>query len=333
MPELRLAYFAHTLRSDWNNGNAHFLRGLLRALRRLGHEVTAFEPEQGWSFANLLAERGGRASVDQFAETYAELDLQTYAPAEMDETFDDLWRQRLRGVQIVILHEWNPPALAELLLRLRDKAHFKLLFHDTHHRASSSPESFLTLGLERFDGILAFGEALRRIYLDRFQVSRVWTLHEAADTTVFHPVAGQSMEQDVLWIGNWGDGERAEEIREYLVRPAQTLSATFTVFGVRYPEDGREALRSAGIAYGGYLPNLDAPTVYARSRLSLHIPRQQYAEVMTGIPTILRVRSAGLRRSAALSAVEGCGRAVSTGRLPGCRERGGHARRDAGAFG
>ncbi len=32
----RIAYFAHSLRSDWNNGNAHFLRGLLRSLGSLG---------------------------------------------------------------------------------------------------------------------------------------------------------------------------------------------------------------------------------------------------------------------------------------------------------
>src|SRR5579884_2180221 len=50
---LRLAYFAHSLRSDWNNGNAHFLRGLLRALRCSGAEVTAYEPESAWSIENL----------------------------------------------------------------------------------------------------------------------------------------------------------------------------------------------------------------------------------------------------------------------------------------
>ena len=35
--KLRLAYFAHSFRSDWNNGNAHFLRGLMRAMVRMGH--------------------------------------------------------------------------------------------------------------------------------------------------------------------------------------------------------------------------------------------------------------------------------------------------------
>jgi hypothetical protein len=34
--EFTLAYFAHAIRSDWNNGNAHFLRGLLDNLRNSG---------------------------------------------------------------------------------------------------------------------------------------------------------------------------------------------------------------------------------------------------------------------------------------------------------
>jgi spore maturation protein CgeB len=40
------------------------------------------------------------------------------------------------------------------------------------------------------------------------------------------------------------------------------------------------------VQYGGYLPNLDAAAIYAAARLTLHVPRQQYATVMTGIPTI-----------------------------------------------
>ena len=284
MPELRIAYFAHTLRSDWNNGNAHFLRGLLRALRAMGHDVTAFEPEVEWSVYNLRQEARGPQSLDQFMEIYSDLDVQTYGTGEFDAL--DMWRQRLRGVQVVILHEWNPPALAPLLLRVRTELHYKLLFHDTHHRASSSPRSFAELRLQEFDGIVAFGEALRRIYLDHFHVRRVWTLHEAADTTVFRPMPGRAQEQDVVWIGNWGDGERAEEIREYLVWPASRLDAKVKVYGVRYPQDGLDALDGAGICYGGYLPNLDAPAVYARSALTLHIPRQQYTAVMKGIPTI-----------------------------------------------
>lgn len=285
-PKLRIAYFAHTLRSDWNNGNAHFLRGLMRELGRMGHTVVVLEPETEWSVDNLRGERDGERSLRQFAEAYDELRVSTYRRdcAEPEQCF----RNRLRGTDVVILHEWNSPELANMLLAIRQQLGYKLLFHDTHHRASSSPEQMQRFGLQRFDGIITFGEALSDIYRDRFGLENVWTLHEAADTTVFKPHPEVERRNEIVWVGNWGDDEREAEIREFLLRPAQALQdvAETTVYGVRYPEAAQRALCDAGVKYGGYLPNLDAPLVYASAKATVHVPRQQYAAAMKGIPTI-----------------------------------------------
>lgn len=284
-PDLRIAYLSHTLRSDWNNGNAHFLRGLLDNLRLLGHEVTAWEPATEWSLENLLQEPNGQASLNQFAALYPDLHVALYPTAEMAD--EPAWRTRLANTDVVILHEWNPPALAHTLLNLRDQLGFKLLFHDTHHRASSSPEAIRSFGTDRFDGVLVFGEALRTIYRERFGLENVWTLHEAADTRIFHPLPDTPNQQDAVWIGNWGDDERTAEIREFLLEPARQLPQFHTkIHGVRYPVEGLEALAEAGVTYAGYLPNLEAPHVYAASRLTVHVPRQQYSSAMHGIPTI-----------------------------------------------
>ncbi len=281
----RIAYFAHSVRSDWNNGNAHFLRGLLENLRQIGHTVTVYEPANGWSIDNLRREPNGEASLQQFARVYPDLRIAEYE--ESDIAAPEAWRERLRNLDVVIVHEWNPPELAHTLLGLREELGYKLLFHDTHHRASSSPESIRALGIDRFDGILAFGEALRSLYHDRFGLDRVWTLHEAADVEVFKPLDGDRSVQDVVWIGNWGDNERSAEIREFLLEPAQQLPEyKFSIYGVRYPDDGLAALRAAGVRYRGYLPNLDAPAVYAESSITVHIPRRQYVDAMRGIPTI-----------------------------------------------
>ncbi len=256
----------------------------MRALITIGHDVTVFEPERDWSIENLRTEALGERSLADFVQTYPDLNVRTYAQAD-DQ---DWWRAVLQGQDVVILHEWNPPELAQLLLRLRDELGFLLLFHDTHHRASSTPAQMERFGLARFDGVLAFGEALRTIYRERFGLIRVWTLHEAADTTIFRPRPTSEKNTDAVWIGNWGEGERSAEIREYYLEAAALLSAQFlfTIYGVRYPEDGLEACARAGVTYGGYLPNLDAPAVYAGARLTVHIPRQQYSSAMAGIPTI-----------------------------------------------
>lgn len=275
----RVAYFAHSLRSDWNNGNAHFLRGLMRALGQAGHEVTTFEPANGWSIENLREEPLGEASLAQFAAVYPDLAITSYQS-------DADWRAALAGFDLVLLHEWNSPELAAALLAIRSELGFKLLFHDTHHRASSSPEQIELFGIARFDGVLAFGDSLAALYRERFGLGRVWTLHEAADASVFQPIEAEP-ELDGVWIGNWGEGERSQEIRRFLLEPAARLAPRrFTIYGVRYPQTGLDALGAAQVHYGGYLPNLEAPRMYASARLTMHIPRQQYSGAMTGIPTI-----------------------------------------------
>ena len=54
----------------------------------------------------------------------------------------------MRDADLVIVHEWNDPALAAALGRTRrGGGRFRLLFHDTHHRAVSDPEA-----IRRFAG-------------------------------------------------------------------------------------------------------------------------------------------------------------------------------------
>jgi spore maturation protein CgeB len=285
---IRIAYLAHSVRSDWNNGNAHFIRGLLRALGAMDHDIVVYEPAREWSIDNLHEEAIGKHSLERFARSFPDLKVIPYEAAESEDEDRERWRQRLCDRDAVIMHEWNSPMLANVLLGLRCELGYRLVFHDTHHRASSTPEQIRSYGLENFDGILVFGDSLRRLYRDRFGIPRVWTLHEAADTSVFGPIISGAKENDIIWIGNWGDGERTRELCEFLLRPAASLASQvrFKVYGVRYPAPGLDAMRQAGVDYGGYLPNLDAPLVYSRSRLTLHVPRQQYSKAMEGIPTI-----------------------------------------------
>src|SRR5947209_19776858 len=57
---MKVVFFCHALTSCWNNGNAHFLRGIARELRALGHEVTVYEPADGWSRLNALGDGGAK---------------------------------------------------------------------------------------------------------------------------------------------------------------------------------------------------------------------------------------------------------------------------------
>jgi spore maturation protein CgeB len=282
---LKIRYFAHSWVSDWNHGNAHFLRGLARSLVQLGHEVRCYEQLGSWSLSNLVNHEGEAAigAIDDFRQCYPELDVRFY---NNDASFARFAEEELAGADLVILHEWNEPAVVNQVLALKDHYGFRALLHDTHHRAYSSPRDLLCFHLHLFDGVLAFGEAIRAIYKDGFGVSRVWKFHEAADVCAFRPMDEQKT-IDLLWIGNWGDEERTGELQKYLVAPAAALpDRKVVVYGVRYPEAALVMLAEAGIEYRGYLPNVRCPKTYAQSRISLHVPRRQYANGLSGIPTI-----------------------------------------------
>jgi spore maturation protein CgeB len=276
---VRIVYFTHSLQSCWNHGNAHFLRGVLRELQDLGHQVAALEPEGAWSLQNLLGDHGP-SGLHAWQQAYPELSVTTYAPqADAAELTD--------GADLVIVHEWNEPALVAEIGRLRQAgARFTLLFHDTHHRAVSEPDAIRAFDLSGYDGVLAFGETLSEVYRRWGWAGRVWTWHEAADTRLFCPPAGEPAREGLVWIGNWGDGERSAELEEFLFRPAQEVGLPLDIYGVRYPAEALATLQRYGINYRGWLANARAPEVFAQHLATVHVPRRFYTTLLPGIPTI-----------------------------------------------
>ena len=282
---LRFHFFAHSWVSDWNHGNAHFLRGLARSLVRKGHRVRCYEQLGSWSLSNLVRNEGETAvtAIDDFRRLFPDLNIQFY---NNDETFARFAAEHLRESDVVVIHEWNEPQVVNTILELKKKYKFKALLHDTHHRAYTSPRDILKYRLDLFDGVLAFGEAIRRIYADGFGMKNVRTFHEAADIEHFRPLPLEK-EIDVVWVGNWGDDERTNALHEFLIKPAASDPKRRVVaHGVRYPDEALQTLAKSGIEYRGYLPNLSAPRVYGISKLALHVPRRQYTNGLSGIPTI-----------------------------------------------
>ena len=276
---MRIVVFAHSLVSCWNHGNAHFLRGVLRELVARGHAVTAIEPAEGWSRTNLLADHGP-AALARFAADFPE--LSSVAAGE-----DFGLEAAVEDADLVLVHEWSAPSLVARLGRLRARgARFTLLFHDTHHRAVSDPDAMSAFDLSGYDGVLAFGETLAGVYRARGWGERVFVWHEAADTRRFRPPAPEGVREGVVWIGNWGDGERTEELRDFLLAPVRAAGLALDVHGVRYPEAARAMLARYGARFHGWLANARVPEVFAGHLATVHVPRRFYVQALPGIPTI-----------------------------------------------
>lgn len=276
----KIILFCHSLRSDWNHGNAHFLRGVASELQHRGFDLEAFEPADSWSAANLAADCGP-AALAAWRAAYPDLPLTIFDPKSIDLD------RALDGADLVLVHEWADPALiSRLAARRRGGGRWLLLFHDTHHRMVSAPGEIRKLDLAGFDAVLAFGQSLAEAYRRRGWGTQVFTWHEGADLRVFRPDTTLSKERDLVWIGNWGDDERAAELREFLIEPVTALGLAAQIHGVRYPCAARAALAAAAIDYAGYLPNFRVPQAFAAARMTIHVPRRPYVRMLPGIPTI-----------------------------------------------
>lgn len=277
---MKIVLFYHSLISDWNHGNAHFLRGITSELTARNHDVLVYEPRNNWSLQNLLRDHGDRP-LNDFHAIYKTLRSRQYDPdtLDLDEALD--------GADLVIVHEWNSHQFVKRIGEHRARARsYRLLFHDTHHRAVSAPHEMEAYHLADYDGVLAYGETLRQVYIRSGWCSNVWTWHEAADIRLFHPMPEIARVRDLVWIGNWGDDERSAELHEFLIEPVRELGLSAEIFGVRYPEEALSALQAARIDYRGWLANYAAPIAFAQARLTVHVPRRFYVTELPGIPTI-----------------------------------------------
>ncbi|MFW5886544.1 MAG: CgeB family protein [Bacteroidota bacterium] len=273
--------FYHSLVSDWNHGNAHFLRGIISSLQSEGHNVQVYEPVTGWSFNNMLKYHGIN-TIKDFNKKFPFHKTNFYSPDEFNPG------EILHDADVVIVHEWNDPEIVQKIGEHKlIKGNYQLYFHDTHHRSVTDSKSMQQYDLRYYDGVLAFGNVIRDIYKQKYGIKNVWTWHEAADTNIFTPPGKKNKKEgDLVWIGNWGDNERTSELLEYIIEPVKKLGLKAKFYGVRYPKHALRALEEANIEYGGWIPNFKVPEIFSKYRVTVHVPRRPYVESLPGIPTI-----------------------------------------------
>lgn len=277
----RFALFYQSVISDWNHSNAHFLRGLMRALQARGHSTVCYEQVDNWSLTNLLA--SNPAAIDEFRRDFPDLPFHRYDVADQLEA---TLRSQLARADIALVHEWNDPRVIRMVGRLAEEMGVRALFHDTHYRVVLDEAHRNQLDLGRYERILAYCPSVAERYR-ALGFEAVSVLHEAADTTVFAPQPVPRT-TDVVFVGNYGDGDRSDELEDYVFEPRRTLPhLRYAVYGVRYPPEVLSRLSNGlDITYGGWLPNVRVPRIYSSARVVLHVPRRQYVELLPGTPTI-----------------------------------------------
>jgi len=281
---VRFVFFCHSLVSDWNHANAHFLRGVTSQLLATGHDVCVLESADNWSLRQLR-EQCGEGALKAFYATYPQLKSTFYDPLSL--SLDDT----LKDADVVVVHDRNHPALISRVGRHHRQAGsaYRLLFQDARHHATLASDDPRATLLEDYDGVLTSSDALKRSYEAFGWARKVWTWHEAADTRVFQPAAESGVRSlDVVWAGNWGNGEQASGLTEFLIEPVRMLGLHARIYGSGYPEKALRQLRAVGIDYSGWLANFCLPTMFAMGRVTVNVPRSLRRDGL--VPTVPTMR-------------------------------------------
>lgn len=277
---MRVVFFVHSLLSDWHNDGAHFLRGVVSELAARGHQVVCYEPRVGVAVEGLLKASGAHP-IEAVLRLYPALDVIRYVPETLDLDV------ALEGASIVLVHQWNDPALVRRIGEKRaTRPAMRLFFHDTHHRGITDPAAMAAYDLAGYDGALATGDALRAAYAKHAWAKETWTWHEAADVRIFKPLlarttTGDMMKRDLVWVGN-DEPERSATVRELVLTPIKQLGLDADLCGAGYPDELVEELAAADIRYRGWVPGYALPETYAQHYCAVHLPP---SPAIPGVPS------------------------------------------------
>ena len=263
-----------------------------------------------WSRQNLIQDAGCEAARLRGRRAYPELNVARNtrrAPTRADLA---------RGADVVIVHEWNEPALVAALgaAPARRRAIHACCSTTPTTARSAIPTAMRALRSRRLR---------RRARLRRGAGARSTAAGAGASASssgTRRPTRACSARRctrrgarALVWIGNWGDGERTAELRELPARAGRARSASrWTSTACATPSDALALLARYGARYRGWLPNHRAPEVFARHLLTVHVPRRSYATQLARHPDDPRLRGAGLRHPAGLArpgrTARGCSR-------------------------
>ncbi|WP_437734013.1 CgeB family protein [Sorangium sp. So ce1335] len=277
---MKIALFCRSLLSDRDHhGSARFLRGVAAELDARGHDVLVFEPldppEPSAPPSALgdarpaprAAAACAHAAWLDAAAVYPRLYPRRYALAALDLD------AALEGVDAALVHERSDAALVRRLGEHRAIAGgYSLFFHDAERRLLTDPAAIVRRDLSGYDCVLGAAKSLCELYLRLGVAGRAVVWHEAADARLFRPLPEVEKERDLVWIGDWEDGERAAALRELLIEPVRALGLRARVHGAGYPERARAELADAGVELAGWLPAHLVPDALARARVTVHIP-------------------------------------------------------------
>ena len=310
---MKIVLFYHSLISDWNHGNAHFLRGVATNLIQRGHEVRRLRARERLERAEPRRRTRRRRRSTNFTPAIRCSNRIRYELATLDLD------RALDGADLVIVHEWNDHALVRRI---------------GEHRAAAA---------RRLPALLSRYPPSRRHRARADGGATICRTTTACSPTatccaifIWHavgrPAPGPgtrpptrrcfircrrrtSWTGDVVWIGNWGDEERARGTARVFDRShRRTRAARAGLSACVIPGMRARCCARPKIRYGGWLPELPRAGSFCPLQGYGPCPAASVRRGVAGHPDDPALRGAGVRHPARLLAMERRGKSLHPGR-------------------
>ena len=268
---MRFAIFGLTLSSSWANGHATPWRGMLKALARMGHQVTFFEKDVPYY----------REHRDLAAPDFCELVLY--------DTWDERKaRHAIQSADVAMVTSYCPDGLDACRSVLDTPGPLRVFYDldtpvtlaalEQHGVAVPNGARYLEPQLiPAFDLYLSFtGGAVLDELRARWGARQVAPLYGSVDPEVHAPVASPPPELRCAlgYLGTYA-ADRQRGLERLLIEPARRRpDLRFRVAGSLYPDD---IAWPDNVARRWHLDPSEHAAFYSASRLSLNVTRESMA--------------------------------------------------------
>lgn len=264
---MRIVVFGLTVSSAWGNGHATLLRGLFRALDRLGHEVYFFERDVPYYASHR----------DAISLPSANLHLYS----RWEDVFQGA-KELLESSDVGMVTSYCPDGIAACELVLQSNVP-RSVFYDMDTPVTLSRlqrgehvDYVPSGGLRDFDLVLSYtgGMALEELR-DKLNACCVATLYGWVDPEIHHNVPfSAEFKADLSYLGTYS-ADRQDALSSFLIEPARSLpNRCFAIGGAMYPG---ARLWPQNIRYFEHVAPPDHPAFYSSSPLTLNITRGSMA--------------------------------------------------------